>query len=88
MKTVLFALIIKIWFLDVQTNDTLPAVKVTTDKKIYYSNFDGYVSIPSDEKVLKVSYNTYKSVENFDVKKDTSIYLSPLKFETSTTVSH
>jgi hypothetical protein len=42
MKTVLFALIIKIWFLDVETKETLPAVKVTTDKKIYYSNFDGW----------------------------------------------
>ena len=75
MKTVLFALIIKIWFLDVQTKETLPAVKVTTDKKIYYSNFDGYVSIPNDEKVLKVTYNTYKTVENVNVNNDTTIML-------------
>lgn len=75
MKTVLFALMIKIWFLDVQTKETLPAVKVTTDKKVYYSNFDGYVTIPNDEKVLKVTYNTYKTVENVNVDKDTTIML-------------
>ena len=75
MKTVLFALMIKIWFLDVQTKETLPAVKVTTDKKVYYSNFDGYVTIPNDEKVLKVTYNTYKSIENVTVVNDTTIML-------------
>ena len=75
MKTVLFALMIKIWFLDVQTKETLPAVKVTTDKKVYYSNFDGYVTIPNDEKVLKISYNTYKSVENVPVNGDTTFLL-------------
>jgi hypothetical protein len=75
MKTVLFALMIKIWFLDVQTKETLPAVKVTTDKKVYYSNFDGYVTIPNDEKVLKVTYNTYKTVENVNVGNDTTIML-------------
>ena len=75
MKTVLFALMIKIWFLDVQTKETLPAVKVTTDKKIYYSNFDGYVNIPNDEKVLKVTYNTYKSIGNVTVVNDTTIML-------------
>lgn len=66
---------IKVWFLDVETKETLPAVKVTTDKSIYYSNFDGYVNIPNDEKVLKVTYNTYKSVENFKVDSDTTILL-------------
>lgn len=75
MKTILFALMIKIWFLDVQTKETLPAVKVTTDKKVYYSNFDGYVIIPNDEKVLKVTYNTYKTVENVNIGKDTTIML-------------
>jgi len=75
MKTVLFALMIKIWFLDVQTKETLPAVKVTTDKKVYYTNFDGYVTIPNDEKVLKVTYNTYKSIENVTVVNDTTIML-------------
>lgn len=75
MKTVLFALMIKIWFLDVQTKETLPAVKVTTDKKVYYSNFDGYVTIPNDEKVLTVTYNTYKTVKNVNVGNDTTIML-------------
>lgn len=75
MKTLLFALIIKIWFLDVQTKETLPAVKVTTDKKVYYSNFDGYVTIPNDEKILKVTYNTYKTVENLNLNKDTTIMM-------------
>jgi hypothetical protein len=42
MKTLLFAVMIKIWFLDVETKETLPAVKVTTDKTIYYSNFDSF----------------------------------------------
>jgi hypothetical protein len=76
MKTVILALMIKVWFLDVETKETLPAVKVTTDKSIYYSNFDGYVNIPNDEKVLKVTYNTYKSVENVNVVKDTTILLN------------
>jgi hypothetical protein len=76
MKTVILALMIKVWFLDVETKETLPAVKVTTDKSIYYSNFDGYVNIPNDEKVLKVTYNTYKSVENINVVKDTTILLN------------
>jgi hypothetical protein len=75
MKTVILALMIKVWFLDVETKETLPAVKVTTDKSIYYSNFDGYVNIPNDEKVLKVTYNTYKSVEDFKVDSDTTILL-------------
>lgn len=75
MKTLLFAFIIKIWFLDVQTKETLPAVKVTTDKKVYYSNFDGYVTIPNDEKILKVTYNTYKTVENLNLNKDTTIMM-------------
>ena len=76
MKIALFTLMIKIWFLDVETKETLPAVKVTTDKMVYYSNFDGYVNIPNDEKVLKVTYNTYKSVENVNVVKDTTILLN------------
>jgi len=76
MKTVILALMIKVWFLDVETKETLPAVKVTTDKSIYYSNFDGYVNIPNDEKVLKVTYNTYKSVENVNIVKDTTILLN------------
>jgi hypothetical protein len=76
MKTVILALMIKVWFLDVETKETLPAVKVTTDKSIYYSNFDGYVNIPNDEKVLKVTYNTYKSVENVNVVNDTTILLN------------
>jgi hypothetical protein len=75
MKTIILALMIKVWFLDVETKETLPAVKVTTDKSIYYSNFDGYVNIPNDEKVLKVTYNTYKSVENFKSDSDTTILL-------------
>jgi hypothetical protein len=75
MKTVILALMIKVWFLDVETKETLPAVKVTTDKSIYYSNFDGDVNIPNDEKVLKVTYNTYKSVENFKSDSDTTILL-------------
>jgi len=76
MKTIILALMIKVWFLDVETKETLPAVKVTTDKSIYYSNFDGYVNIPNDEKVLKVTYNTYKSVENVNIVKDTTILLN------------
>lgn len=76
MKTVLLAVMIKIWFLDVETKETLPAVKVTTDKTVYFSNFDGYVNIPNDEKVLKVSYNTYKSVENVKIVNDTTILLN------------
>lgn len=45
MKIILLTLMIKIWFLDVNNKELLPAVKITTDKKIYYSNIDGYVDI-------------------------------------------
>jgi hypothetical protein len=76
MKTVILTFIIRILFQDVETKETLPAVKVMTDKQIYYSNFDGYVNIPNDEKVLKITYNTYKTVENVDLKKDTTILLN------------
>jgi hypothetical protein len=67
---------IKILFQDVETKETLPAVKVITDKQIYYSNFDGYVNIPNDEKVLKITYNTYKIVENVKLENDTTIMLN------------
>jgi hypothetical protein len=67
---------IKILFQDVETKETLPAVKVITDKQIYYSNFDGYVNIPNDEKVLKITYNTYKTVENVKLGNDTTIMLN------------
>jgi len=76
MKIIILVLMIKVWFLDVETKETLPAVKVTTDKSIYYSNFDGYVNIPNDEKVLRISYNTYKSVDNIKVNNDTTILLN------------
>lgn len=76
MKTVILTFMIRILFQDVETKETLPAVKVMTDKQIYYSNFDGYVNIPNDEKVLKITYNTYKTVENVDLKKDTTILLN------------
>ena len=76
MKTVILTFMIRILFKDVETKETLPAVKVMTDKQIYYSNFDGYVNIPNDEKVLKITYNTYKTVENVDLKKDTTILLN------------
>ena len=73
MKTVILTFMIKILFQDVETKETLPAVKVITDKQIYYSNFDGYVNIPNDEKVLKITYNTYKTVENVKLENDTTI---------------
>jgi hypothetical protein len=76
MKTIIFALMIKIWFLDVKTKETLPAVKVTTDKSTYYSNLDGFATIPNNEKIIKVTYNTYKTLNNINVSNDTTIYLN------------
>jgi hypothetical protein len=76
MKTVILTFMIKILFQDVETKETLPAVKVITDKQTYYSNFDGYVNIPNDEKVLKITYNTYKTVENVNLENDTTIMLN------------
>lgn len=74
MKTILFTLMIKIWFLDID-NNTLPAVKVTTNKNTYYANLDGYVNIPKDEQIIKISNNTYKSIENIKIENDTTIIL-------------
>jgi len=75
MKTLVFTLMIKIWFLDIQTNDTLPAVKVTTDKNTYYANLDGYVNIPKDEKIIKISHNAYKTMDDVKIENDTTILL-------------
>lgn len=75
MKTLVLTMMIKIWFLDIQTNDTLPAVKVTTDKNTYYTNLDGYIDIPKDEKILKISHNTYKTMDDIKIENDTTILL-------------
>jgi hypothetical protein len=79
MKTIITSLLIKIMFVDVQTNETLPGVKVQTDHNVYYSNLDGYVILFDDEKVLDISYVSYDNIKNPSLKKDTLINLTQSK---------
>ena len=54
MKTILISVFFRIIFLDSQTDETLTGVRVETNQGTYYSNLDGEVFIPTDDKVLSV----------------------------------
>lgn len=76
MKTLFIAsLIFNILFVDNKTKEPLTGVKVETEKSVYYSDFDGNVSIKGNEKILKVSYVSYNSIEKSFNPKDTIIKL-------------
>jgi len=78
MKTIFLTIMIKLLILDSQTQETIPAAKVETNKNTYYSDFDGYVTIPKDESIIKISYISYKDIKNLTVKSDTTIVLESL----------
>jgi len=69
------SLIFNILFVDNKTKEPLTGVKVETEKAIYYSDLDGNVVIKENEKVLKVSYVSYNSIEKPFNPKDTIIKL-------------
>ena len=75
MKTTIIAILIKILFVDAETKETLPAVKVVTNEHTYYSNLDGYVSIPNNEKIVSINYISYSDISNISLKNDTTITL-------------
>lgn len=75
MKTILTSLLIKILFVDVQTNETLPGVRIQTEHNIYYSNLDGYLILPKNEKILDISSISYQNIKKLNITKDTVINL-------------
>lgn len=75
MKTILTSLLIKILFVDVQTNETLPGVRIQTEHNIYYSNLDGYLILPKNEKILDISSISYQNMKKLNITKDTVINL-------------
>ena len=79
MKTILITVFFRILFLDSQTDETLTGVKVETDHGIYYSNLDGEVFIPTEEKIISVDYVSYVSLDNLKSQSDTTIHLCQIK---------
>lgn len=75
MKTLILLICIHLQIVDSKTKETLPAVTITTNKGIYYSDFDGNVSIPDGEKIVKVSHIAYNDLTDLNLKSDTVISL-------------
>ena len=80
MKTILITVFFRIIFLDSQTEETLTGVKVRTNQGIYYSNLDGEVFIPTEDKVLSVSYVSYETKNGVALSNDTIMSLSQISF--------
>jgi hypothetical protein len=79
MKSLIVPILFKLLFIDPQTNESLPGVRVETSNKVYYSNFDGEVSIPKNESIEKISYISYQTIEKSKVIGDTTIRLYQVK---------
>ena len=79
MKTILITVFFRILFLDSQTEETLTGVKVQTSHGIYYSNLDGEVFIPTEDKVLSVSYVSYETKNGVTLSNDTIMSLSQIQ---------
>ena len=75
MKTVILPIQFKLLLLDGQTNEKLFGVRVETNNKTYYTNLQGEVSIPKDEKIKKISYISYSDVNNIKITNDTILTL-------------
>ena len=78
MKLLILPILFNILFVDNKTNEPLTGVKVETQTKVYYSDFEGHVTIPNDEKVLKISYISYSDIKADSIKSDTLIRLNQL----------
>ena len=63
-------------FVDVKTNETIPGVKIQTEHKTYYSNLDGYVMLPKNQKIVDISSISYESVKNITLNNDSIINLN------------
>ncbi len=79
MNSILLPLLFKIFFFDVQTNETLPGVKIETNYGVYYSNLNGEISISSNEEIKNVSYVSYLTKNNLKINSDTIIKLTQLE---------
>jgi predicted DNA-binding ArsR family transcriptional regulator len=79
MNSILLPLLFKIFFFDVQTNETLPGVKIETNYGVYYSNLNGEISISSNEEIKNVSYVSYLTKNNLKINSDTIIRLKQLE---------
>jgi len=78
MKTILITLFFKIIFLDSQNQETLTGVRVETNNGVYYSDLSGEVFIPTDDKVLSVSYVSYETKNGVTLSNDTIISLNQI----------
>jgi hypothetical protein len=76
MKTIALLTLLTIKFIDSTTNESLPAVCVKTEKKTYYSDFNGKVILPNDEQILSIGLITYSDLKNVSVKSDTTLFLN------------
>lgn len=76
MKTVITTILVKILFVDLNTNETLPGVKVQTEKHIYYSDLNGNLIIPKNEKIIDISSISYQNLKNLKLNNDTIIKLN------------
>jgi len=79
MNSILLPLLFKIFFFDIQTNETLPGVKIETNYGVYYSNLNGEISISSNEEIKNVSYVSYLTKNNLKINSDTIIKLTQLE---------
>ena len=79
MNSILVPLLFKIFFFDIQTNETLPGVKIETNYGVYYSNLNGEISISSNEEIKNVSYVSYLTKNNLKINSDTIIRLKQLE---------
>jgi predicted DNA-binding ArsR family transcriptional regulator len=79
MNSILLPLLFKIFFFDIQTNETLPGVKIETNYGVYYSNLNGEISISSNEEIKNVSYVSYLTKNNLKINSDTIIKLKQLE---------
>jgi hypothetical protein len=79
MKTILITVFFRILFLDSQTEETLTGVKVETNQGVYFSNLDGEVFIPTEEKIMSVDYVSYISLDDLSSQYDTTIHLCQVK---------
>ena len=79
MNSILLPLLFKIFFFDIQTNETLPGVKIETNYGVYYSNLNGEISISSNEEIKNVSYVSYLTKNKLKINSDTIIRLKQLE---------
>jgi hypothetical protein len=79
MKIIFITVFFRILFLDSQTEETLTGVKVETNQGVYFSNLDGEVFIPTEEKIISVNYVSYKTKNDIALSNDTIMSLSQVQ---------